>query len=182
MAPMKVQKTRLKDVLLIEPQVFRDSRGFFLELYQAERYRKHGVSDTFCQDNRACSVQGVLRGLHFQIHHPQAKLIWVPGGEVYDVAVDLRRDSPTFGQWEGFRLSDKNHLQLYIPKGFAHGYCVLSESAELVYKCSELYHPEDEGGIIWNDPDLAIDWPVESPLLSEKDLKLPRFRDLDPVF
>jgi len=179
---MNIQPTSLDGVLLIEPKVFCDPRGFFLELYNRERYRQHGMAIEFVQDNRAFSLRGVLRGLHFQIRHPQTKLVWVPRGEVFDVALDLRQDSPTFGKWEGFRLTDENHRQLYIPAGFAHAYCVLSETAEFVYKCSDTYRPGDEGGVIWNDPDLGIDWPIETPVLSEKDLKLPRFRDLAHYF
>ncbi|MFQ5481600.1 MAG: dTDP-4-dehydrorhamnose 3,5-epimerase [Nitrospinaceae bacterium] len=179
---MRVTPTKLPGMVLIEPRVFRDERGFFLEMYHAPRYREHGINTDFVQDNRAFSSRGVLRGLHFQSQHPQAKLVWVTQGEVFDVALDLRRGSSTFGQWEGVLLSAENHKQVFIPAGFAHGYCVTSETADLFYKCSALYHPHEEGGVLWNDPDLAIEWPLPDPILSDKDKKLPCLRDLETPF
>ncbi|MCA9484946.1 MAG: dTDP-4-dehydrorhamnose 3,5-epimerase [Nitrospina sp.] len=179
---MKVFKTKLQDVLLIEPKVFRDPRGFFLETYNSRRYHGQGIDVPMVQDNRAFSSKGVLRGLHFQKNFPQDKLVWAPHGEVMDIALDLRKSSPTYGQWEAYHLTGENHLQAFIPVGFAHGYVVLSDTAEFAYKCSEFYHPEDEGGVVWNDPDLAIDWGIADPIISEKDAKLPRMRDLDFSF
>ena len=170
---MKVTESRLKGVLLIKPRVFEDPRGFFLETYNRDRYRDNGIDAEFVQDNYARSTQGILRGMHYQIKHSQAKLVWVPEGEVFDVVVDLRKDSPTFGQWEGYTLSSKNKHQLFVPTGFAHGYCVISETADFMYKCSDFYYPEDEGGLIWNDPDVGIEWPIEDPVLSEKDQNNP---------
>jgi len=170
---MKVTESRLKGVLLIKPRVFEDSRGFFLETYNRDRYRDNGIEAEFVQDNYARSTRGILRGMHYQIKHSQAKLVWVPEGEVFDVAVDLRKDSPTFGQWEGYTLSSKNKHQLFVPTGFAHGYCVISETADFMYKCTDFYYPEDEGGLIWNDPKVGIEWPIEDPVLSEKDQNNP---------
>jgi dTDP-4-dehydrorhamnose 3,5-epimerase len=161
--------TSIPDVLVIEPDVHRDPRGFFVETYHADRYRSHGVAATFVQDNHTRSVARTLRGLHVQRRRPQAKLVRVVAGEIYDVAVDLRRGSPTFRQWIGVMLSAENFKQCYIPAGFAHGFCVLTETAEVVYKCSEPYDPADELGIAWNDPSLSIDWPVADPLLSDRD-------------
>jgi dTDP-4-dehydrorhamnose 3,5-epimerase len=170
---MKVTESRLKGVYLIKPRVFEDSRGFFLETYNRDRYRDHGIDADFVQDNYARSPRGILRGMHYQIKHSQAKLVWVPEGEVYDVVVDLRKDSLTFGQWDGYTLSSKNKHQLFVPTGFAHGYCVTSETADFMYKCSDFYYPEDEGGLIWNDPKVGIEWPIEDPVLSEKDQNNP---------
>ncbi len=170
---MKVTESRLKGVYLIKPRVFEDSRGFFLETYNRDRYRDHGIEVDFVQDNYARSPRGILRGMHYQIKHSQAKLVWVPEGEVYDVVVDLRKDSLTFGQWDGYTLSSKNKHQLFVPTGFAHGYCVTSETADFMYKCSDFYYPEDEGGLIWNDPKVGIEWPIEDPVLSEKDQNNP---------
>lgn len=169
---MKVTETHLKDCVIIEPKVFGDSRGFFLEAWHEEKYQDAGIKGKFVQDNRSRSSQNVLRGLHFQRTKPQGKLVSVIAGEVYDVAVDLRRDSETFGQYVGVILSGEKNNQLYVPPGFAHGFCVISEYADFHYKCTDFYDPKDEGGIIWNDPDISIDWPVTSPLLSEKDLNL----------
>ena len=178
---MKVTETKLSGVLLIEPKVFRDDRGFFLETYSVKKYKEHGVSVDFVQDNFASSSRkGVLRGMHYQINHGQDKLVWVTEGSVFDVAVDVRPDSPTFGQWVGYTLSSENCLQLFVPVGFAHGYCVLTDTAKFQYKCSDYYHPEDEGGLIWNDPEVGIKWPVDQPLLSEKDAILPKLRDSVP--
>ena len=175
---MKVSKAGLDGVLIIEPKVFRDSRGVFYESYSGIKYEEHGIPNHFVQDNHSVSTQGTVRGLHYQVNPGQAKLVRVARGEVLDVVVDIRKDSPTRGKWWGTRLSEMNYLQLYIPVGFAHGFCVLSESAELQYKCSDYYSPENERGIIWNDPDLAIDWPAEQPILSKKDQTHPRFRDI----
>lgn len=177
---MTVTETGLPGVLLIEPRVFGDARGFFLERYHAERYAEAGIEAAFVQDNHSRSERGILRGLHFQIQHPQGKLVEVVQGEVYDVAVDVRPGSATFGQWTGVTLSAENHRQLWVPPGFAHGFVVVSETADFLYKCTDVYHPEDEGGIIWNDPDLGIDWPVPVPRLSEKDAALPRLAALTP--
>lgn len=177
---MKVVPTKLQDCLIIEPKVFGDERGFFLESFQAERYRQlAGIELAFVQDNHSRSAQGVLRGLHFQKTKPQGKLVRVVRGEVFDVAVDIRPQSKTFGQWEGVILSEQNHRQFWVPPGFAHGFLVLSEFADFEYKCTDYYDPADEGSICWNDPDLAIEWPLSiHPLLSAKDAAAPQFRDL----
>jgi len=177
---MQVVKTLIPDVLLIKPKVFGDVRGFFLETYNKERYMAAGFPDVeLVQDNHSGSRKGVLRGLHFQRNHPQGKLVQVATGSVFDVAVDIRVGSPTFGQWYGCVLSDENHHQLWIPPKFAHGFCVLSDTADFVYKCSDYYRPEDEGGLLWNDPGVGIDWPIESPLLSEKDKAYACLSDTD---
>ncbi|MFQ6606390.1 MAG: dTDP-4-dehydrorhamnose 3,5-epimerase [Fidelibacterota bacterium] len=173
---MKVEKTAIGDVLLITPVVHADARGYFFESYREEIYAAKGLPTRFVQDNQAASTQGVLRGLHYQLHFPQGKLVQVVLGTVYDVAVDIRRGSPTFGQYVGYILTEENHHQFYIPEGFAHGYCVISEQAVFQYKCTETYHPEDEYGIRWDDPEIAIDWPIENPLLSEKDASLPALK------
>ena len=170
---MKVSPTELAGVLLIEPDVHRDGRGFFYESYNEKRYRESGIAEPFVQDNHSRSKGGVLRGLHAQAHIPQGKLVRVSMGEIFDVAVDIRVGSPTFKQWVGRRLSAENCLQLYIPPGFAHGFCALSEVVEVQYKCTEYYHPGDEFSIRWDDPELAIEWPVTDPLLSEKDSQAP---------
>ena len=170
---MRVSPTEIGSVLLIEPDVHRDGRGFFYESYNQSRYQELGIGETFVQDNHSRSSGKVLRGLHAQSRHPQGKLIRVSLGEIFDVAVDIRTGSPTFKQWVGRRLSAENCLQLYVPPGFAHGFCALSETVEVQYKCTEYYHPEDEFSIRWDDPELAIDWPVADPLLSEKDSRAP---------
>lgn len=170
---MKITPTALEDVLIIEPQVFEDPRGFFLETYHQDRYNASGIRPIFVQDNLSYSVRGTLRGLHFQKQRPQAKLIQVIIGEIFDVAVDLRPGSATFGKWAGIHLSDKVHRQLFIPEGFAHGFCVISETAHFLYKCSSFYAPDDEGGVRWSDPDIGIQWPVDHPIISEKDRRLP---------
>jgi dTDP-4-dehydrorhamnose 3,5-epimerase len=175
---MKILDTTIPEVLLIEPKAFGDQRGFFLETYQQERYREAGIQLPFMQDNHSRSGKGVLRGLHFQLHHPQGKLVHVCRGEVFDVAVDIRKGSPSFGKWVGAVLSDANHRQMYVPPGFAHGFCVLSEVADFVYKCTDYYHPEDEGGVAWNDPAIGIEWPITSPLLSAKDRQNPVLADM----
>lgn len=176
---MKVRETAIPGALIVEPQVFGDPRGFFVETYNAQRYRDAGIDATFVQDNLSYSQRGVLRGLHFQNPHPQGKLVQVLQGDVFDVAVDVRVGSPAFGQWVGVELSSENKHQFYVPPGCAHGFCVTSETALFAYKCTDLYHPETDGGIIWDDPDIGIDWPMEGPLLSDKDASLPRLRDLD---
>ncbi len=170
---MKVVKTDLDGVLIIEPQVFGDGRGFFLETYHQHRYQEFGINADFVQDNLSFSKRRTLRGLHFQHPNAQAKLVQVPLGEVFDVVVDIRPQSPSFGRWIGEYLSDKNKKQLFIPDGFAHGFCVVSDTALFHYKCSDFYASECEGGINWNDPGLAIDWPVDDPVVSEKDRALP---------
>ncbi len=175
---MKVTRTPLEGVLIFEPKEHSDARGSFYEVYVRRKYEEHGVRDVFVQDNYSVSKKGVLRGLHYQLQPAQAKLVRVTRGEVFDVAVDLRKDSPTFGKWVGERLSEQNLKQMYIPVGFAHGFCVLSETAEFLYKCSDYYAPSGERGILWNDPDIGIDWPLDNPILSEKDQKLPLLRDL----
>ena len=178
---MKVLPTKLDGVFIIEAPVFEDQRGFFMETYHQRKYTEAGIEDVFVQDNLSHSLRGTLRGLHYQLHQAQAKLIQVTRGSVFDVAVDIRRGSPTFGQWTGSLLSDENKLQMYIPAGFAHGFCVLSEAAEVIYKCTNFYDPEDEGGILWSDPALAIEWPVSKPLLSAKDSQLPLLADVSPA-
>ena len=166
---LKINKTELDGVLIIELNVFNDQRGYFFETYNQNRYREIGINSNFVQDNLSCSKKGTLRGLHYQHPHDQAKLVQVIQGEVFDVAVDIRRDSPTFGKWIGQYLSAENKKQIFIPEGFAHGFCVLSETALFHYKCSGLYAPECEGGILWSDPDVGIKWPIDSPIISEKD-------------
>jgi dTDP-4-dehydrorhamnose 3,5-epimerase len=176
---MRVVPTDLAGLLLIEPRCFRDERGFFLESFQAERYRDSGISNAFVQDNHSRSRQGVLRGLHFQIKHPQAQIVTVIRGCIFDVAVDLRHWSPTFGKWCGTPLSDEGPRQLYMAPGFAHGFCVLSDFADLHYKVSRLYDHTDEGGLIWSDSDVGIRWPIHAPMVSERDGSYPRLRELD---
>jgi dTDP-4-dehydrorhamnose 3,5-epimerase len=175
---MNVIQTKLKDCVIIEPKVFGDHRGFFLETFQADRYRElAGISLPFVQDNHSRSAKGVLRGLHFQKTKPQGKLVRVVSGEVYDVAVDIRQDSPSFGQWEGVILSEENKRQFWVPPGFAHGFVVLSDTADFEYKCTDYYDPSDEGCLIWNDPAMAISWPLDNPILSDKDCKAPTFAE-----
>jgi dTDP-4-dehydrorhamnose 3,5-epimerase len=176
---MKVTATENPDVLLIEPDVFRDPRGFFMETFHANKFRLQGLPETFVQDNHSRSTRGVLRGLHYQLEHPQGKLVRVASGEVLDVAVDIRRGSPFFGRWAGAVLSEGNLKQMYIPPGFAHGFCVLSERADVLYKCTDFYTPGDEYGIAWDDPDIGIKWPELDYLLSDKDRRYPRLKDSD---
>ena len=167
-------KTDIEGVYIIEPKVFGDERGYFMETYRDSDFKEAGIDINFVQDNQSRSKKGVLRGLHFQKHFPQAKLVRVISGVVFDVAVDLRKNSPTYGKWVGTILSSDNKNMFLIPRGFAHGFVVLSDTAEFVYKCDEIYHPEDEGGILWNDPSIGIVWPYQGePLLSEKDKKHP---------
>ena len=176
---MKVLPSDLPGVLIVEPALHRDGRGFFFEAYRADMYRAHGIVDTFVQENQSRSQRGTLRGLHLQgSPHPQAKLVRVLAGEIYDVAVDVRRGSPTFGRWAAVTLSAENFRQWYVPCGFAHGFAVTSEVADVEYKCSEFYDPASEMGIAWNDPTLAIPWPVDPPILSERDRRHPLLADL----
>lgn len=177
---MKVSKTALQGALVIEPDVFGDDRGFFMESWNRRRYQELGIDVDFVQDNVSFSVQGTLRGLHCQTPHSQGKLVQVLVGEVFDVAVDIRQDSPTFGRWVGISLSAGNRRQFYIPPGFAHGFCVTSENALFAYKCTDYYEPAAELAVAWNDPDLAIGWPVRAPLLSPKDQSAPRLKNVPP--
>jgi dTDP-4-dehydrorhamnose 3,5-epimerase len=177
---MNVLTTPLKGVLIVEPKVFGDCRGFFTETYHRKRYQNFGMDCSFVQDNLSFSVKHTLRGLHFQIRRPQAKLVQVLCGEVFDVVVDLRRGSSTFGQWEGVHLSEENKRQLFVPEGFAHGFCVLSDTALFSYKCSDFYAPEDEGGVLWSDPAIGITWPVSTPIISEKDRRYELLAHLSP--
>jgi dTDP-4-dehydrorhamnose 3,5-epimerase len=176
---MRVVETELNGVLIIEPRCFRDDRGFFLESFQLPRYSEAGIIDEFVQDNHSRSVRGVLRGLHFTIKHPQAQIVTVMRGRIFDVVVDLRKSSATFGHWFGIELSDEGPRQLYMAPGFAHGFCVLSEFTDLHYKISHLYDGADEGGLIWNDADLAIRWPIANPIVSARDSAYPTLRQLD---
>lgn len=176
MSNFTFEKTKIEGVYIIETKAYGDNRGYFMETYKEPDFRSAGLNYTFVQDNQSSSRRGVLRGLHFQKTFPQAKLVRVLRGEVFDVAVDLRRGSATYGQWVGVFLSGENKRQFMIPRGFAHGFVVISDMAEFAYKCDEVYHPEDEGGILWNDPDIAVDWPeVGEIILSEKDKKNPTF-------
>ena len=169
---MEFEQTEIPEVILVKPKVIEDHRGFFMESYHIEKFKIGGIDCTFVQDNNAKSVQNTLRGLHFQVKYPQAKLLRCVKGKVFDVAVDIRQDSPSYGEWVGEELSEDNKYQLFIPEGFAHGYYVMSETAEIIYKCSKFYHPEDEQGIRWNDSDIAIEWPTIDPILSDRDSKL----------
>lgn len=177
---MKVRETALSGVRVIEPTIHRDARGFFLETFHAERYAEAGIPGPFVQDNVSYSGRGVLRGLHLQVGTPQAKLVSVTRGEVFDVAADVRTGSPTFGRWVGETLSDENLHQLFIPAGFAHGFVVIREPAVLLYKCSDRYVPGDELTLRWDDPDLGIDWPVDEPIVSEKDAAGLRLAEIEP--
>ncbi|MGA1865419.1 MAG: dTDP-4-dehydrorhamnose 3,5-epimerase [bacterium] len=174
-----IPSEKLPGVIIIEPEIFEDSRGFFMEVYHHEKYRHAGIKEHFVQDNRAGSKKNTIRGLHYQIENAQGKLVLVLAGKIYDVAVDIRRNSPTFGKWLGMILSDENKTSLYIPPGFAHGYCVLSDKAEVLYKCTDLYAPQYERCIRWDDPALAIEWPVKEPILSGKDKNAPYLKDAD---
>jgi len=176
---MKVIETDLSGVFIIEPRVFRDTRGFFVETWHEERYAEAGLESLrFVQDNHSRSQRGVLRGLHYQTRHAQGKLLRVARGEVFDVAVDVRAGSPTFGRWAGTILSDENHRQMYIPPGFAHGFCVLSDEADFCYKCTDYYYPQGEAGVLYSDPEIGIDWPIDTRVLSDKDRGLPRLADV----
>ena len=174
---MKVTQTKLNDCVIIEPKVFGDDRGFFTEVFHKEKFAAAGLPDVFVQDNHSRSQQGVLRGLHFQYPLWQGKLVRVVIGSIFDVAVDIRPDSPTYGEWLGIELSADNGKQLYIPEGFAHGFCSLTD-ADVTYKCTNVYKKEDDTGILWNDPDIGVEWPISSAIVSEKDKNAIRFRDL----
>ena len=173
-----VKKSDLEGVLIIEPTIHTDSRGRFFESFQRERYKDLGITEEFVQDNQSVSHKNTIRGLHYRVEPEQSKLVRVIKGEVFDVVVDIRKSSPTFGQWRGYTLSDSNYLQIYIPAGFAHGFCVLSETAEFLYKVSEYYSAEKERGIIWNDPEIGVEWPTSTPILSKKDKLNPGLKDL----
>ena len=177
---MKTVDTEIAGLRIIEPDVYPDKRGFFTETFQAQRYAEAGMRYEFVQDNLSFSTRGTLRGLHFQINRAQAKLVYVITGEIFDVAVDLRPASPTYRQWVGITLSQENRRQLFIPEGFAHGFCVVSETAYFAYKCSDYYAPEDEGGVLWSDPEIGIRWPVDNPIISPRDLGLPTLGALTP--
>jgi dTDP-4-dehydrorhamnose 3,5-epimerase len=176
---MNILKTNLIDCIIIEPKVYGDDRGFFLETFHSNRYREiAGIDMPFVQDNHSRSSKGVLRGLHFQKTKPQGKLVRVVKGEVFDIAVDIRKESATFGRWEGVILSEENKKQFWVPPGFAHGFLVLSDVADFEYKCTDYYDPSDEGSILWNDPDLDIKWPLSNPILSEKDANANKMIDI----
>ncbi len=167
----------LPEIIIIEPELFEDDRGYFAEMYHQKKFEEAGIKGNFVQDNRSRSCQGTIRGLHYQLGKAQGKLVWVLFGEVFDVVVDIRRSSRTFGKWQGIMLSSENKKGIYIPPDFAHGFCVLSDEAEIFYKCTEFYSPENERTIRWDDTDLGIDWPTKAPILSKKDATAPLFRD-----
>ncbi|MBN1764765.1 MAG: dTDP-4-dehydrorhamnose 3,5-epimerase [Sedimentisphaerales bacterium] len=175
---VQIQSTDLPGVLVIKPQVFGDKRGFFLETFNQKTYAEAGLERVFIQDNLSHSCRGVIRGLHYQLNHPQGKLVFVVKGEIFDVAVDIRKGSPSFGQWTGVHLSENNHKQIFVPEGFAHGFCVLSDEADVIYKCTDLYTPGDDYGILWSDEHINVDWPVQNPVVSEKDQKNPCLSEL----
>lgn len=176
--PLCVTSTALEGLIIIEPVVFRDARGYFLETYHYQKYQDLGLSRAFVQDNHSHSRRGTLRGLHYQLRQPQGKLLYVIAGEIFDVAVDIRHGSPTFGAWIGIALSSENKRQVFIPEGFAHGFCVVSTEADVIYKCTDFYVPEDEYGILWSDPGIGITWPVSDPLISPKDSSNPQLGDV----
>lgn len=176
---MEFERTPIDGVVLVKPKVWRDSRGYFVETWQQQRYEEIGIALPFVQDNRSRSVKGTLRGLHFQKNFPQGKLVSVSRGSVFDVAVDIRKGSPTFGQWFGVELTEENQYQMWVSPGLAHGFCVTSEIADFSYKCTEYYHPEDDAGIRWNDPDIGVAWPIATPILSEKDKTAPLLKDVE---
>lgn len=176
---MKATETPIAGAYLIDLDVFEDERGFFLEAYQKRRYADLGLFREFVQDNHSFSKKGVLRGLHYQVSRPVGHLIYVLRGRIFDVGLDLRPASPTFGKHAAFMLSDERRQQLYLPPGVAHGFCALGESNEILYKCTEYYYPDDEAGVLWNDPDLGIDWPIADPSIKERDLTFPRLKDID---
>ena len=183
---VSIIETDIPGVIIIQTDIHSDNRGSFRELYQKEAYKKAGLDREFVQDNHSHSVKGALRGLHYQLDYPQGKLVTVISGEIFDVAVDVRAGSPDFGKWTGVILSGENNRQVFVPEGFAHGYCVLSDTADVLYKCTEFYTPGDEHGLLWSDKDLNIDWPVSSPIVSEKDSSLPELnkipKELLPVY
>lgn len=179
--PLERLEMSLPEVLVFQPQVFGDHRGFFLETYHRQKYAELGLTATFVQDNLSRSKGGILRGLHYQLRRPQGKFVFVIRGEIFDVAVDIRRGSPTFGKWVGVTLSEENHKQIYVPPGFAHGFCVLSESADVMYKVTDHYGgAADDFGIMWNDPQIGIPWPIQNPTLSDKDTKHPTLATVNP--
>ncbi len=181
--PFEFARAEIPDIVVIQPRLFRDDRGFFMESYKRSDFAAHGITATFVQSNHSRSPRGIVRGLHYQKHpKAQGKLVRTLLGEVFDVAVDLRRGSPTYGRWDGLVLSAENRKAVYVPPGFAHGFCVTSEAAEVLYLTTEEYSPSHEAGVIWNDPDLAIRWPVADPQLSERDRHWPRLRDADNNF
>lgn len=183
MSNFTFEPTEIKDVYIVTPKLFGDNRGYFMETYSEAAFKEAGLNYVFVQDNQSSSKKGVLRGLHFQKTHPQAKLVRVLKGEVFDVAVDLRKNSKTYGKWVGVLLSEENHKQLMIPRGFAHGFVVISDYAEFAYKCDDFYHPEDEGGIMYNDEEIAVEWPeVGELILSEKDQKHPSLKESKMTF
>lgn len=177
---LKITHMAIPDVCIIKPDVFRDSRGFFMETYQLQKYEQLGISRPFVQDNHSRSSKGILRGMHYQLNFPQAKLVSVLRGEIFDVAIDIRRGSPSFGRWVGEVLSEDNNYQLFIPEGFAHGFCVLSDTVDLFYKCTDYYHPEDDRGIHWADEAVGITWPQRTALTSDKDSRLPLLENVPP--
>lgn len=178
---MKFTRLEIPDVILVEPDVFGDARGFFTETYHLAKYAEGGITAPFVQDNFSFSRRGILRGLHYQRRQPQGKLVWVARGEILDVAVDIRRSSATFGKWVSRTLTGGNRAQMYVPPGFAHGFLVLSEEAEVMYKCTELYDASDDRGVAWNDPQLAIPWPDANPQVSGKDARLPFLANIPPA-
>jgi len=177
---MKITPTSLPGILIIGPHAFEDKRGFFMETYHQKRYEQSNIRCVFVQDNLSHSVHGILRGLHYQLQYPQAKLVQAINGAIFDVAVDIRQGSSTFGKWVGAYISDQNRHQIFVPEGFAHGFCVLSETADIIYKCTDFYAPDDEGGILWSDPNIGIDWPIIDPMLSDKDSQYPCLKDVPP--
>ena len=181
--PFEFKSLEIPEIILIEPKVFKDERGFFLETFKRSDFIKNNIKESFVQENSSHSNYGILRGLHFQKNpKAQGKLVMVIKGEVFDVAVDIRKNSPTYGKWVGVILSEENKNMLYIPTGFAHGFCVLSKEVDFIYKVTEEYSPETEAGIIWNDPELNIKWPIENPIINERDAKFPEFKDIDSNF
>ena len=175
---MQITETKIPDVLLIQPKKFSDARGFFLESYNADRYAQSGIATPFVQDNFSHSTRDVLRGLHCQLEHTQGKLVYVTRGAVFDVAIDIRMGSPTFGQSVTAILDDQMNQQIYIPPGFAHGFCVLTDEVDFIYKCTDYYHPTSEIGVLWNDPDLNIPWPVNQPIIATRDQNFPKLKDI----
>lgn len=178
---LKTIKTSIPGVLLIEPQAYEDSRGYFMEVFRSDNYAKIGINQTFVQDNYSHTRKGIIRGLHYQLCHPQGKLVFVITGEIFDVAVDIRRGSSTFGKWFGAKISAENKRQMFIPEGFAHGFCVLSETADVFYKCTGFYDHGDEYGVLWSDADIGIDWPITPPALSDKDNLLQKIADIPEI-
>ena len=180
--PFRFERLQIPDIVLIKPEVFPDERGFFMETYKYSDFAAFGIKERFVQDNYSCSAKGVLRGLHYQRYpRAQGKLVQVVSGEIFDVAVDIRKNSPTYGKWIGLTLSAKNKQMLYIPPGFAHGFCVLSEEAKVAYKVTEEYSPQHDTGIIWNDPEIGIHWPIEQPIVSDRDTALPTLKEVERI-